>query len=239
MAKIKKKTQKDQMQTQEEIRTIAHGVAERYRANRTTVNTALTVVIVVLLGLAIYSLSKSAKEGSAGQMLDRAYAFYNPVGGSRPDYQQALQGFQEVARKYGGTFSGAVAQYLVGNTLAQMGRLEEALKEYESFLKQHAREKLLSGMVYQRMGYVYAAQGNQQEAIRSFSKAESLAGTGMATFELARIYERSGNSLEAQKKYKELSENLPATTLALEARTKFPPPDLKASPAGTPGTTGR
>jgi tetratricopeptide (TPR) repeat protein len=172
-------------------------------------------------------------------MLDKAYAFYNPAGGTQPDYQQALQGFQEVVKQFGGTFSGAVAQYLVGNTLAQMGRPDEALKEYDSFLKRHSSEKLLAGMVYQRMGYVYAAQGKQEEAVRSFSKAESLTGTGMATFELARIYERSGNILEAQKKYKELSEKLPATTLALEARTKLPPPDLKASPAGSPGTTGK
>jgi TolA-binding protein len=89
------------------------------------------------------------------------------------------------------------------------------------------------------MGYVYAAQGKQEEAVRSFSKAENLIGTGMATLELARAYERSGNTQEAQKKYKELSENLPATTMALEARLKLPPPDIKQSPAGPAGTTGK
>jgi len=94
-------------------------------------------------------------------------------------------------------------------------------------------------MVYQRLGYLYLVRGNREEAVKAFLRAESVGGAGLATAELAGIYERAGNTEEAQKKYKELSEKLPATTLALEAKLKLPPPDLKAPLSAPAGTAGR
>ena len=49
------------------------------------------------------------------------------------------------------------------NTIAEMARAAEAL------------------------GYAYIALGNREEAVKSFSKAESVGGTGPATLELARL----------------------------------------------------
>jgi predicted negative regulator of RcsB-dependent stress response len=236
MAKIKKKATTVTLQPDEEIRSIAHHAADLYQSYRLQFNTVLTVVVVALLGWGLYAYTQADKERKAGRMLDAAYGFFSPAGSAAPDLPKALQGFREVVNQYGGTLSGAMAEYFLGNTLVQMGRTDEALKAYQQFQQRHSGEKLLSAMVYQRMGYLYLGRGNREEAVKAFLQAETAGGAGMATAELAGIYERAGNAEDAQKKYKELSEKLPATTLALDAKMKLPPPDLKApfsAPAGT------
>jgi len=232
MAKIKKKTTKTILSPQDEIKSITHTVADYYQAYRQQANIALTLVALVLIVLTVYSLVQAANEKKSGQLFAAAYDAYDPGGSTPPNYPLALQRFQDVVKQYGGTTNGAIAEFYIGNTYASMGQPDTALKEYEAFTKKHAGPTFLLGMVYQRMGYAYLAVGKSDEAIKSFSKAETLVGTGGATLELARLYELSGNSQEALKKYKAISDDLPSSAWASEARTKLPPPDLgQAKPA--------
>jgi tetratricopeptide (TPR) repeat protein len=101
-----------------------------------------------------------------------------------------------------------------------MGRLEEALKEYQTFEKEYKNNSLLMGLVHGRMGYLYASLGKQSEAIKAFEQSESLTGPSVATYELARLYEATGNTAESQKKFKVVSEKLAGTAWAVEAMGK-------------------
>ncbi|MHB8844238.1 MAG: tetratricopeptide repeat protein [Nitrospirota bacterium] len=233
MAKIKKKSGKTMLSPEEEIRSITHAVSDQYQKYRQPINVAITLLVVVALGLMVASFMKSGNEKKAGQLLSSAYDAYSPGGAAPANYPLALQRFQEVVKQYGGTVNGAIARFSIGNTYVQMGQLDAAVKEYESFLKDNAGDTFMKGLVSQRLGYAYLALGKQEEAKKAFTQAESLIGTGAATLELARIYDRAGNSAEAQKRYKEISEKLPATAWASEARLKLPPPDIKlpAKPA--------
>jgi tetratricopeptide (TPR) repeat protein len=234
MAKIKKKSDKTMLSPEEEIRSITHSISDVYQKYRLQVNVAVTLVAVIAIVLLVSAFVKAGNERKAGQLLSAAYEAYSPGGSTPPaNYPLALQRFQEVVKQYKGTVSGAIAQFSVGNTYMQMGQPEAAVKEYDAFLRDHSGDKFLSGLVHQRMGYAYLALGKQEEAKKAFTQAESLIGTGAATLELARIYDRSGDSAEAQKRYKEISEKIPTTAWASEARMKLPPPDLKtpAKPA--------
>ncbi len=238
MAKIKKKTPKAMLQPEEEIRSIAHSVADIYRSYQKQFTAALTVIAVAAVVMIGYALVSANKEKQADQLLEAAYQSAEPGGGMPANYPLALQRFQDVVKQYGGTVSGAVAQYSIGNTYAQMGQYEQAVKEYERFAQQFGKERFLLPFVYQRLGYAYLALGRQDDAVKAFSKAEADGGPGPATVELARIYDREGKADEAQKKYKEVSEKLASTSWAIEARTKLPPPVLTAPvtmPAGTGG----
>jgi hypothetical protein len=62
----------------------------------------------------------------------------------------------------------------------------------------------------------------QAEAIQAFEQADTLAGPGIATLELARLYEATGKTAEAQTKYKLIVEKLKGTIWAMEAMTKVP-----------------
>lgn len=229
MPKIKKKNARPLGRTDVEFKSIARSVLDLYHAYQKQANVALTLLVVALTAMIAITMVRSGNEKRAGLLFAAAYDAYRPGGGA-PNYPLALQRFQDVTKQFSGTVNGAAAQFYVGNTLVQLNQHEAALKEYEAFTKRYSGEKVLLGLVYQRMGYAYLALGRQEDALKAFRQAETLADAGAATLELARLYDRMGNSHEAQKKYKELSEKLPATTWAMEAKLKLPPPDLGQAP---------
>ncbi|MEK6743663.1 MAG: tetratricopeptide repeat protein [Nitrospirota bacterium] len=229
MPKIKKKA-KSLMQPEDEIKSMAHHASEYYQVYQKQFTMAIVAIVLVLAVALIYSFVSSSNEKKAGQMLSAAYDASNPGGGAPANYPQALQRYQDIVKQYGGTLNGAIAQFYLGNTYVQMGQPEAALKEYETFINKYSGERLLLGLVYQRMGYAYLALGKQDQAVKAFGQAESIAGTGPATLELARLYEREGKIQEAQKRYKVISEKLPSSAWAMEARKKLQPPDLGQAP---------
>jgi tetratricopeptide (TPR) repeat protein len=239
MPKIKKKA-KSLMQTEDEIKSMAHNVSDYYHAYQKQFTAAIAVIVLVIAALLIYTIVQSSNEKEAGQMLSAAYDASNPGGGAPADYPLALQRYQDIVKQYGGTVNGAIAQFYLANTYVQMGQQEAALKEYEAFTKRYSGEKFLLGLVYQRMGYVHLAMGKQDQAVKAFGQAESITGTGPATLELARLYEREGNIQESQKRYKDISEKLPSSAWAIEARQKVLPPDLSQAPkAVKPGAAAK
>jgi tetratricopeptide (TPR) repeat protein len=240
MAKIKKKITKTMLSPEEEIKSITHTVSEYYQVYRKQANMAVALIALVLIVALVYSLVQAGNEKKSGQLFAAAYDAYAPGGGAPAKYPLALQRFQDVVKQYSGTANGALAAFYIGNTYAGMGQPDAALKEYEAFTKKHAGETFLLGMVYQRIGYAYLALGKRDEAVKAFAQAETLSGTGPATVELARLYDLSGNSQEAAKKYKAISADIPSTTWASEARSKLPPPDLgQAMKKEQPGSAAK
>jgi tetratricopeptide (TPR) repeat protein len=159
-------------------------------------------------------------EQNAGPLFAAAYEQYSPTAGATPDFARALDLFRNLHIKYPSSLSGEIAQLYAGNCLMNLGRTEEALKEYQGFTGEYKNDNFLLGLAYQRMGYLYSALGNQPEAIKAFERADSLSGPGAATVELARLYEASGNSQESQKKYKTIADKLAGTAWAMEAMGK-------------------
>lgn len=229
MPKIKKKA-KALMQPEDEIKSMAHHASEYYQAYQKQFTIAIAAVVLVLVVVLIYSFMRASNEKKASQMLSAAYDASNPGGGAPANYPLALQRLQDIVKQYGGTLNGAIAQFYIGNTYVQMGQPEAALKEYQAFVSRYSGENFLLGLVYQRMGYAYLSLGKQDEAVKAFGQAESVAGTGPATVELARLYERSGKIQEAQKRYKDITEKLPSSAWAMEARKKLLPPELGQTP---------
>jgi tetratricopeptide (TPR) repeat protein len=226
MPTIKKRGFATKKQHEQEMLTMTHHAFE-FLATYKKQMIAVAAVIVAALALAAgYAVLRSTQEQKAAPLVAVAYEHYSPAGGSPADYQKALALFRDVQKKYSGTTSGAIAAYYVGNCLANLGQPEEALKEYQQFIKDHSGEKFLLGLVYQRMGYVYVGLNKQAEAIKAWEQAEKVSGPGLPTIELARLYESTGNVSEAQNKYKLVKEKLGGTIWAMEAVAKMPKTDL-------------
>lgn len=219
MAAIKKKAYAAKKHSEQEILTIAHHVSSFVAANSKVFTISFAALAAVLIIAGAYAFKRSLDEQNAGPLLASAYEVYAPATGAAPDFYRALQLFQEVNKKYPSTKSGAMAKFYAANSLMNLGRTDEALKEYQA-LQDSSNDPLLRGLAGQRMGYIYRSSGNQADAIKAFERADSLIGPGVSTVELARLYEASGNSLESQKKYKMISEKLAGTTWGVEATGK-------------------
>ena len=208
-------------QPEQEIRTLAHNVSEfmaAHRKNFTVIIAALAAVLIIVAGLRIM---RSVQEQKAAPLVASAYGYYSSSRGTDADFAKALDLFRSVQKQYPSTGSGAIAQYYIGNCLANLGRNEEALKEYQAFVEKYAGDKFLLGLVYERMGYVYSALGKQADAVNAFKQSETLIGPGVSTIELARLYEAAGNVTGSQQEYKLIADKLAGTAWAAEAMGKL------------------
>jgi tetratricopeptide (TPR) repeat protein len=235
MLTIKKKGQAAKIHKEQGIETIMRKGTDVLSSYRKQLNIALIVIAVALVIAGGYSLMRSADERKAAPLLAAAYESYSSVEPSKTDFKKALELFSEVKNKYPRTRSAAIAQYYIGNCLANSGQADEAIKAYQNFINAYGGEKFLLALVYQRMGYAYSVIGKQAEAIKAFEQAEALGGPGVATVELAKIYESMGNSVGAQKKYKIIQEKLGGTNWGIEAMGKV----QKIEAASKPSYTGK
>ncbi len=235
MPTIKKRGYASPKQQEQEILTIAHTVSSALSPYRKAISLALAIIAAVVVIGAVYSIVRSQQEQKASPLVAAAFEAYGRSGAAGPDYQKALELFRDVRKKYPNTVSGAIAQYYAGNCLVNLGHPDQAVAEYESFLKAYDGQKFLLGLVYQRLGYTYKNMGRQDDAIKAFEKAETLNGPGAATVEVARLYEASGNVPEAQKKYKEVLEKLQGTSWAMEVMSRVQKVESASVPAGGKG----
>jgi tetratricopeptide (TPR) repeat protein len=227
MQTIKKKINNAPKQPEQEIMAIARMTSDFASKYRKQLIIAAAAVVALLVLMGGFELMKSEQEQKASTLSAIAYNYYSPPSGSNADYGKALDLFRDIQIKYPGTMSGAIAQYYVGNCLVNLGRPQDALNEYALFLKKYSQKKDLAGFVYQKMGYVYESMNKLDEARHAFEKAEDMLGTGVATVELARLYDAAGNRPEADKKYKAVFDKLMGTTWAMEASSRV----QKLSPA--------
>ena len=231
MPTIKKRGSAVKIQQEQEIVTLAHKVQHALAGYQKQLRIAVIAAVVVLVLIAGYAMFRSSQEQKAAPLVAAAYEFYSPATSASADYGKALDLFRDAQKKYPHTTSGAVAQYYAGNCLVSLGRADEALKEYQAFVHKYSRDKYLLGLVYQRMAYVYEGQGKLDDARKAFQQAEALTGPGVATVELARLYEAAGNMPEAEGKYKVVMEKLGGTTWSMDAMGKV----QKIMPAPKPG----
>ena len=220
MLTIKKKVHVAKQTQEQEIQTIMHKVTDVLSPYKQQIVIAVSVLAALFVITGVYSIIKSSDEGKAGSLLSTAYESYSSSGVSPADYRKALELFRGVQKKYPGTLNAAIAQYSIGNCLVNLGQTDEALKEYQFFVNTYSGKKFLLGLVYQRMGYVYSMLGKQAEAIKAFEQSDALGTPGIATVELARLYEASGNIPESQKKYKIIQEKLGGSTWGIQAMGK-------------------
>ena len=222
MLKIKKKGQDAKHHQEQGIETVFNSVSGVLSTYRKQLVIAASIVAAVLVIVGGFSLVRSADERKASPLLAAAYESYTRSSGmSAADTTKALELFRSVQKKYSGTMSGANAQYYIGNCLVELGRPDEALKEYQFFVTKYSGDKYLLALVYQRLAYLYSALGKQADAVKAFEQAETLGGPGVATVELARLYENSGNTAESQKKLKIVQDKLGGTTWSVEAMGKL------------------
>jgi tetratricopeptide (TPR) repeat protein len=221
--------------SEQEIRTLAHNASEflaAHRKNFTIIVSGLAVALILLVG---YRIMQSMQEQKATPLVASAYGYYSSSQGTGADYVKALELFRSVRKQYPATRSGAIAQYYIGNCLANLGRNDEALTEYQAFAAKYAGDKFLLGLVYERMGYVYSALGKQADAVKAFEQSESFIGPGVSTVELAKLYEAAGNVTGSQQKYKLIADKLAGTAWAMEAMgkvQKIAPLQVQTPPAG-------
>ncbi len=190
-----------------------------YEKKKKTINTAITVVLLAVVGYFGYmKMVKAPNDEKA------AAAMYWPQLYFQADsLNLALNGdgknlgFTKLAKKYSGTAAGNLAHYYEGICYLKMGDFAKAISSLKEF---DGKGTMLGKQAEGALGLAYMESGNTAKAIESFKKAtsdkEDALVTPMYLYHLGLAYQAAGQANEAKEAFKRIRDEYPRSQQARE-----------------------
>jgi outer membrane protein assembly factor BamD (BamD/ComL family) len=151
--------------------------------------------------------------------------------------KEAIARYRQVVDQYPRTPSAPLALYHLGNTLVQTNELSAAIEAYQRFLMLYGSNPSMSGLVQQRLAYVYLLKGDRDLAVKALTAILETPGTlnrDQALFELARLEESQSRPEGALAHYQELIKTYPSSPFTSEATIRTKIMDVKKSQESPP-----
>ncbi len=142
-----------------------------YDTNRKNVNLALTGLVVLVLGLVLWSNNRAQNNMSAETQFGEVFGLYD-----QGQYQMAADGVPErnipglksIVENYGNSDAGQIARLYLANCYYQLGKYDEALQAFDEF---SPATPLLAVSRYSGIASCYAARHEYAKAGEYFEKA--------------------------------------------------------------------
>jgi len=196
LAKKRKKTRKELLKEPDEFITlsgklIAFGVAHK---NQLTYGLAIVVALALIVsGIRFFSIRA---ENKAAALLNQSLAIYESViDDNKPleAYERVSADFQLILDKYGRKESGKVARLTYANICYDAGKYEQAIKLYETSLKDFEANPLIHHQILSSLGYCWEQLNDYAAAAGYFEKLSSAPEAAIsadALFHLGWLYEK-------------------------------------------------
>lgn len=146
--------------------------------------------------------------------------------------KEAIAKYRQIVDQYPRTSTAPLALYRLGNTLVQANELGAAIEAYQRFLATYSSNPAMTGLVQQRLAYVYLLKGDRDQAVKAFTAILETPGTlnrDQALFELARLEESQSRPEAATTRYQELIKTYPNSPFTSEATIRTKILDVKKS----------
>jgi tetratricopeptide (TPR) repeat protein len=168
------------------------------------------IILILILSIFFYQRWEKNKEENAYRMFNLALETYQMVSapsqeGSPQEYKNVLEKFNEVIEKFPRTSSGKMSILYKGNIHLRLGEFEEAIKDYENFLKKGGKEKIYRSFAIEGLGYAYEGKKDYERALNHYKKMiESGENFQLPNgyLGMGRCYEKLGKNNEALENYK-------------------------------------
>ena len=192
-----------------------------FENNKKTIFGALIAIIVIIAGGMIYNAKVVVpRQLKAAEALYPGETYF--VNG---DYQTALDGdaygydgFEAIAKQYGSTKAGKLANLYAGLCCAQLDSMEVAEKYLSKF---NGGDRMVSPAALGALANCYATLGQVSKAATTFEKAAKKANNNLLSpyyyFQAALIYESLDKPAQALKLYKQIKQNYPESVEGKEA----------------------
>lgn len=200
----------------QDIESKSIGFFEKYRI---PVIIAIVASVIVIAGAISYKLFASYRNNNAVVIEYRAYNYF-----LEGNYKESLSSFQEIADKYSGSKSAPVAYYYIGNSYLALGQYDDAIRAYNGFIDKFSEQETLLPLVYINLGSAYTGKNDYNNAMSAFRNVLSLKDSPVAdraVYELARVYEMSGDTASAIEQYENLKKIYPASSWSQEATARL------------------
>lgn len=195
------------------------------------------LLAVAIVGVVLWLDHRNAEQALAlDQQATRLY-FDRPL--DKPEkanenLKQAVALYRQLVERYPRSPSAPLALFHLGNALMQMNDLGGAVEAYQRYVATYgASNKMLLGLVYQRLGYAYLLKGDFGQAEKALTAVLALPGAlnkDQALFELGKLEEAQSRPEGALARYQELAKDYPNSPFTGEASVRIKALEAKKNP---------
>lgn len=210
MAK-KKTSQRDNLQDIESALTRTEQFIEDNQKVITYVIGAIVIIVVGYLGMSKFIIQPRQNDAQSQMFMAESYF-------EKDSFNLALNGdgnylgFLDIIDDYGMTKSAKLARYYAGISYLRLGEYEDAIK----YLGRFKTKDILLGPVKEgSMGDAYLQLGNQDKALRHYTRAAEMSDNEFTTpiylMKAANLLEMQGNHSKALELYNRIKTKYPET----------------------------
>ena len=209
--------------------------------HRRALITGIVVAVVVMILLGTIFWMQHQREQEALALEHRAVQAYldrslDDGDAAKEKLQRAVTLYRQIIEEFPDTASAQSSWYFIGNALAEQNDHAGAIDAYQQFIDQAGNHPALLGLVYQRLGSSYLANGEREKGINAYAQVLQIPQTlnrDQVVFELAKLEEHESHNDEALARYQQLLNEHPTSPYASEAalRVKILEPPAE-EPAG-------
>ena len=172
---------------------------------------AVIAIVVIIAGIVLYKTYVSGpNEQKASTMLAKGQQYF-----MEGEYQKALngdsisfKGVLNIAKEYGSTKAGNLANLYAGLCYAQLDKWQEAAQYLEKF--DGADDSMISPAAVGALGNAYAHLNQLDKAVSNLKKAAEMADNNSLSptflIQAGEILESQGNKAEALKLYQQVKD---------------------------------
>ena len=151
--------------------------------------------------------------------------------------KQAIALYRRVIEEYPRSHSAQVGLFQLGNALVRINDVKGGIEAYSKYVATYGTNKLMLGLVYQRLAYAHLLAGDRPAAVKAFLNVVGLPGTlnkDHVLFELGRLEESLGRPEGALAHYQDLVKVFPNSPFASEAAIRMKALEAKKTPTAPP-----
>jgi outer membrane protein assembly factor BamD (BamD/ComL family) len=201
------------------------------------------LVLLLVVGAVVAMIFYDRRQAEQAQELTlQATKLYVDRPGEKPakadeNLKQAISLYRQVIEQYPRTPAAQLALYHLGNALVQINDLDGAIEAYRKYVTSYGANKMLLGLVYQRLGYAYLLKGDHEQAAKAFAAVLEVPGAlnkDQVLFELGKLEEVQSRPEGALARYQDLAKSYPNSPFASEAAVRIKALEVKSSPESGP-----
>jgi tetratricopeptide (TPR) repeat protein len=233
---VAKRYTRKELKRPDQFQTFWTRVYEFLKATARPIAIGAIATLVVIVGVAVYMQLSQKRHAASSKSLayglrvlnsENAPALEDPdAPKEKPDSdvpqfktdkerrEAALSALDKTIAEWGSSGAGRDARLVRAGVLYDLGRYDEAIRDYQAFLE-HGPRGNLKALAHEDLGYVYEAKNELDKALAEY-KLIAQAGDfyrDRSLYDQARILERKGDRQAAQKLYQEILDKTPMTPL--------------------------
>jgi outer membrane protein assembly factor BamD (BamD/ComL family) len=195
----------------------------------------LLIVVAILLGLGWYDHRQRTQ---ALELERQAAKLYRDRPIDQParaetNLKLAIELYRRIVDEYPRAPVTPLVLYQLGNALVQANDTAGAIDAYKRYVMAYGNNKLMLGLIYQRLGYAYLLHGNREQATNAFSAVLEIPGAlnkDQVLFELGKSEETLSRPEGALARYQELMKAYANSPFASEAAVRIKALEVKKIP---------